>query len=213
MLEDLSRYFNVSQYNFINSETINIFTDASYRHEHCASFGAMVEQGGLLLAYDLRGADPSQFSNNVLELKAIELGIGLASIYGGNVPYVNIFSDSLYAVRAIKGLFKIKPGETIKNQEIIKEVVDQYYRFCTIRPNTNLNIFYTPAHINPKKQKQLNQAMHKFAVNNGMRSANSVDPGLMWYLCRMNNVIDNSVQKISRDPRNCITTVDPIKFC
>ena len=84
---------------FSNFETLNIFTDSA-TNKHGRAFGAIFVNQNDIINEDIRKA--SGFTNNALELMGIRTGLSYILYYSQFYKYINIFSDSDYAVHMIK---------------------------------------------------------------------------------------------------------------
>lgn len=195
----------VSAYSIFNPETVNFFTDSSYINNKGGAYAAIAVYNNQIMRKDVRSCGAMYTTNNVLELKAIRLAVGMAYTIA-NIPYINIFSDSQYAVNSLRQYVKnwswnsevnayTKPNEKypIPNQELIVEILRMIYRFMGERPGVSINIIYTPGHVG----KDYKSAKDKFAKSNIWNYGNYInktdliDTGLIQMLGLCNDRVDN----------------------
>ena len=215
-----------------NTETVNIFCDASYRsHRQVSSYGALVVYNNNIIYKDIRPYQTGGETINSLELRGIGKAVALAfslnyivnNITKDNriIPYVNIFSDSKYAVTALKSyLFNAVDWvwdanrntyarratsnhlSTVPNQDLIIEISNMIINFSNIHPYTSLDIWWCPAHIDANSSVELMDAENRFVLNNcseNREDSTQVDDSFMRYVCDSNAKIDLEVTTTSKN--------------
>lgn len=246
MRQYLDDFGYLDRKHLFNTETVNIFCDASYRsHKHVSSYGALAVYNNNIIYKDIRPYQTSGETINSLELRGIGKAVALAfslnyivnNITRDNriIPYVNIFSDSKYAVTALKSyLFRpidwVWDGNRnvytrrattnrltpVPNQDLIIEISNMIINFRNIHPYTSLDIWWCPAHINANSDTELTDAEDRFVMNNCSKyreDTTQVDDSFMRYVCDSNAKIDSEVTTASKSIRSLKQHIkEPINF-
>lgn len=186
---------------FYNPETLNIFTDSSLSKGR--AYGAIFVNQNDLLFKDIR--EESGNTNNVLELMGIRLALGYIPRLSPYYAYINIFSDSAYALEMLKdGVFKWtfngnqyldRHGNVAKNQDILLEITNILLTLV-LRYNIRVNLMFVPSHVGTREY-EMHEALRTFSRMNNVSKNTKVDINLVRYLCLFNNYIDREVRNLS----------------
>lgn len=196
--------------NFVNSDTINVFTDASIVHrkviientEHLYYFGSpgcVVFIGETMI--DLYNTILPITTNNQLEITAIQYGLyyGLRHANLKNIKNINIFSDSricIYGIREwiFNWIANMKDGllyntsGLVANQQhfisIIKTILDynKPVNFYHVRGHRNINSFSDRKKFNESFMRENKVPIH-------------LDERLISYLISGNDMVDTITRK------------------
>ena len=200
---------------FFNRETLNIFTDGSLCRKG-RSYGIVGACGNNIIFEDIR--EMSDGSINVLELKGIRTALDYMIYYSQFYRYINIFSDSYYAVNMLRrtiftwrfskrhNCYITYDNKIVPNQELILGIYRTMYEM--IEHNPFINLYWCPAHTD-NGTANIMEARERFCKLNGVNA--KVDLNFIRYIATMNNMIDNKVQQCSRHYSGRIYT-DPISF-
>ena len=85
-----------------NRESLNIFTDVSTRRENCCYGAVAVHMDDII---DQRFITHNNCSNSGGEIRGIRTGLSLGFLHRNDFRCINIFSDSVYAIKGIKEWF------------------------------------------------------------------------------------------------------------
>ena len=210
---------------FINTYTLNIFSDGSYTKSKKLTFGgfasiAIVEHDIIDSFYRGWNSPDNSISVNIMELIALRNAISMAFLYKNYYSNINIFTDSSYALNSIKSyIYKwtFNPNnKTYKtscsyasNIELIYEISMNLINLMTMVPN--LNLYFIKAHINPEADNDIiEEARQKFIKINEIQY--NVEPVLIRYLSRYNNIADKCAKKGSSNTDFNSTIEIPIQF-
>lgn len=177
-----------------NSQTVNIFTDASLKSIHgrvsvCPGYSLYI--GDILVEQDftiLRDATVNQG-----ELHAITMGIMAANRYR-QFEHINLFSDSQTSIYAIRDrIFKwiqntnngnlIGTTGSISNQDYIMTII--YY---ILETTLRINLFHVKGHIKEHDYYELQRAKSVFLRSNLVND--NIDDEFIRQVCIGNNQID-----------------------
>ena len=185
-------------------DTLNIFSDASTRNMYTAD--------GDIIGYTGHGAIAAckyNIINNIIrvhigssqvgELYALRNALELAYYYKDYYATINIFSDSLYAVKSITSYWfswileentYSKPNKTgkdkiVKHPDLIHEMLLLLYE---IKLGHNLNIYHQSGHVDTSKVKMVERAAGTFSRFNNIPYL--PDANFMCYISSFNNLID-----------------------
>jgi ribonuclease HI len=235
MRQYLDEFEYLKRNNLFNVETINIFSDASYRKNKAGAFGAIAIYQNVPITEDIRWNQCKDESINSLELKGIRTAIAMAFYATASlqrklgkpvmINYINIFSDSKYSVDMIKaylftdiawewdsylGVYVKRMLKTpVPNQDLIIEIANMILKFQATFPNIVLDLWWCPAHEKLNNNLATKVAGKRFKKNNCKRAKNiTVDDDFIRYVCDANNAIDSKVVKKSNEFR---MNKDPIK--
>ena len=241
MRKYLEGFTHIKRNNLFNTETVNIFCDASYKPNYNkASYGNIAIYQNSIIYEDIRWHQAEDETINSLELKGIRSAVTTAffvqrvlSEKAGHpvmINYINIFSDSKYSIDCIKrylfdnvkwiwdyerGMYVKKyNGEKVPNQDLIIEVSNLIMKFQATFPNVVFDLWWCPAHEKLTSNLKVKHAGHRFASINCKKPKNvKVEQGFVRYICDSNDVIDNKVARKSNMYRpNKTKITDPIKF-
>lgn len=181
--------------NIFNSESVNIFTDASLSKDGddvivCSGFGIYI--GDVLIDQKFDIIHRSTIS--VGELTAIRMGVYEAIKYQ-RFPYVRIFSDSQSSIFAIRdrifnwvnqaqnGKLLANDGALIANQELIMEIV--YY---ILQCNLHIEFYHIKGHIRFNDFDELQHAKEVFSDSNFI--TDKIDDILIRTISMYNDQVD-----------------------
>ena len=213
--------------------TVNIFSDASFKNGNRGSFGAISIYRGDRLAESVKDYQTNGQSVNSLEIRGIMEAINLAfyarrHVYDkyqfDQINAINIFSDSSYAVSAIKNyLFNpqswdwnyedkcyYKKKKPIPNQNLIIEASNMIWKYNQIYYGYPFGLFWCPAHI--YKNNQLPKALRQFKRINCKGCDEIISLDYMRKVCISNDKIDRMVQDTAQNRDTSKTVYTPIEF-
>lgn len=198
--------------NIFNTDTINIFTDASVKqfplggntyYVSCPGFVTVKMFNGLPFICD-QGCSLLYDSSNIEgEITAIANAIYNSAFYSSFVPKINIFSDSKISIQGITewiydwirnmegDTFKTNSNKIVSHQNVYKSII-----YMISNMNYSLNFYHIKGHVNVNDRKSFDNARRVFRDSNNM----DIDNYLLSQLCYYNNYIDN----LSRDYLNNI---------
>lgn len=218
-------------FSYLEPNVLNVFTDASTSSGDDKQ-NLAVGSGFILVNQDqIIGSDVVVFPATTSafgELYAVFMGVSAIytdvytkRYYGIEPQYqciYNLFSDSLYAIQAIRSwiigwMKKAKPrkaivnenGQTeyqhpiltnsegkIKHQECLLHIVD-----TIIASNVHINLYHIKGHMNPEKEYDINKAMNLFVkCNKDILKGARVPKEYIQNIIYWNNKIDIYSRKI-----------------
>lgn len=185
--------------NIFNTQTLNIFTDASKKTINNISMGCpgyvlvrtdyagktyIIEQGSTI-EYDS--------TNNNSEYKAILLGLEAAIKYRHQYQFINLFSDSKISVYGLREWFinnwTLEEGQLIgssgpvSNQDVISRIIH-----FIIDNNFRVNLYHQKGHVT---NKVFDRAIKVFMESNRL---NYVDPKLVAMISYYNDIVDKNTK-------------------
>ena len=206
---------------FYNSDTINIFSDASIigrsgNFTGCYGAVAIIKDDIIDQKYRI----VSSTTNNDSEIKGIRAALDIAMKYKDRYPYINIFSDSLISVNGIReyihgwrinqrdGMLYGKSGKKVANQAIFIEsyriLKELEYSPCII------GIYHQLGHMDNNYNSLLKSA-NSFRKFNNIKG--NIDLNFMRYICTWNNYVDNTSRSmLRRNKSNNTEYIDPLIF-
>ena len=177
-------------------EVLNIFCDASIERQHgVRTFGCP----GSIAVYndeviDYESTILVDSTNNESEIYAILLATGQAVKYKDQYRRINIFSDSRISVQGIRdwmiswvknqknGILVSSSGTEVANQQIFLHVINMI-----LNNLDEYHLYHIDGHVT---KNGILKAMADFAKFNGIQ----IGPIEADYLCKYNNIIDNSTR-------------------
>ena len=206
---------------FYNSETLNIFCDASIigRHKNftgCYGVVAVVEDNIIDSCFRL----VSHTSSNNSEIKGLRAAISMANKWKYNFKSINIFSDSQISIFGLReyiykwkynpnnGLLYGTAGTPIANQEIFIESHNMLMELSKIQ-NIPICIFHQSGHVDNSYNK-LREAAAVFIRSNNVRG--NVDLNFIRYISTYNNYVDQNSRSILRRSNINLEYIDPVYF-
>lgn len=184
-----------------NSNTINIFTDASIKK--VKEFKEEIGCPGYIITYKKNNdiikiieSDCNiirQSTNNESEITAIYMGIMAALKYKDKIKHINLFSDSKICIYGLtqwiykwynnqqNGRFISSNGGYVKNQDIIINIINT---ICN--NNLSINLYHQKGHVNIKDRYSVENAIKVFHESNNIKTSYS----LMHILSKYNDYID-----------------------
>ena len=207
-------------------DTLNLFSDASTKSTGHGNKSLAVSYGSVAVTQDTIIDEIYRINTSSSvpagELRGLRCSLELALKHRYEFPVINLFSDSLYSINALRDYINdwewnstdnyytynnlhYSHNKYIKNQNLIYEC----NMILQILRSTNIvNIFHQRGHIN---NNNIDMALKSFAVQNGID--HEVSPDIIQYISKYNNYIDNNsrllLKKINiHDSSYC----DPIMF-
>lgn len=202
---------------FINSQTLNIFCDASMelydknRNFGDGCYGAIAYYGENKIDELYRNV--TGCTNNNAEIKAIRAGVQLAIKYKYNFSVINIFSDSIISIYGIRDyIFKwtVNPVNNdlrgynnihVASQSVFIEILS-----TIVREGIYINFYHQKGHININNEYHLKMAEHVFEASNNIRDG--VDIELIKYISSKNYEVDKTTRKILKENKNSKKYID-----
>lgn len=195
----------VTSNNLFNSETLNIFCDASIKQIEIGDYSEYIGcPGAVVIAtgatgkreiinteiYTLRNS-----TNNNSEIRAIAIAVNNAIRYKHGYNIINIFSDSNICVQGLKdwvfnwvncfhnGKMHNSSGLEVANQEIFMDIIN-----TILRNNISINIYHQKGHVVTNNIKSMTHAKKVFIRDNDIRV--DVSDDLIAEISYYNNLID-----------------------
>lgn len=208
---------------FYNSDTLNIFSDASIIYDEknnkctgcygvvCVTRDTIIDQ-----CYHL----VSDTTNNNSEIKGIRAALSFANIYRGRFKYINIFSDSKISIDGLRdyiyrwsynpkdGLLYTSTGKPAANQAIFIEC-NQMMNILGADPYTMFCLYHQNGHINDS-YRDLCRAANTFSRSNNIYG--KVDINLIRYISTYNDIVDKTSRSILKRNGHQDGYMDPIQF-
>jgi ribonuclease HI len=196
---------NLSIEMFNNSDTLNLFSDASMRNYSKSNnllagcYGSVAVAGDRIIDEDIRCTSITTVP--AAELRGLRLSLGLALTYRSLFKVINIFSDSQLVIFGLRDyIYKWRWNENkqqyytassntpVKNQELYIEC----FKMLQELSKTNIvNLFHQPGHID-SSFRDIKKAANMFKEYNGVSGLVSYD--LIRYISIYNNYIDNKTR-------------------
>ena len=206
---------------FYNSETLNIFCDASiigkgYNTTGCYGVIAVTEDNVIDTDYKL----VSHTTSNNSELKGLRGALSMANKWKSSFRFINIFCDSQISVFGLRDYiynwrFNPRDGKLygtantpIVNQEIFIECHNILVQLG-IDPNCTIKIFHQSGHID-NGYDNLKRAASVFGKSNNVRG--NVDLNFIRYISTYNNYVDSTSRSYLRRANRQVEYCDPIYF-
>ena len=190
-----------SYQNFVNANTLNIFTDASIRkigkNKSAGCYGAIAMLGVNKIDEDYRICTDTTSNNS--EIKAIRSGVGLAIKWRHTAQVINLFSDSQISIFGIRDriynwtLTKDNRltgygNAKIQNQSVYIEILNMI-----VSNNIPINFYHQKGHVKMNDEDSAENAAHVFLASNNVRE--KIDIYFMEYISNMNNLVDTTSRK------------------
>ena len=195
-----------------DTNILNIFSDASMLKREkrgnnlAACYGAVAVYNDTILEEFYRVN--SLCTVPAAELRGIRCSLHLALKYRHMFPVINLFSDSLYSVQAIRDYcydwvwdeknqyYKYnkrhtRPTRPIENQNLIYECISLIRE---LQKTNIVNIFHQKGHI--QNPNGLIPAIEAFKLYNGMFDGSKVSYNIIRYISTYNNYVDNCTRSI-----------------
>ena len=202
----------ISNDDFFNENTINIFCDCSFdNYTANGLYGIILIKGKINnnenIEYYYRGA---RYENsNRLELLAIILAINIYISKYINYPIINIFSDYLYGINIIREDFYTKwkykeeynlfvnkyTGKIYANHDLYLQI-NHMIKYI----NHRINIYMINSHININNK--LSIILYNFKIYNFIQNYVYIPYELIIRLLNYNNIIDRYLRYSIRNYRN-----------
>ena len=182
---------------FYNDDTLNIFSDASFIPGYYNDKDRTIGKGCYSCIatckdkiIDQRTVISSFTTVPESELKGIRNSLSFANIYRRQYKYINIFSDSLYSINAIKNYAKncYKYSSETANINLIMEI-HELYTILEDDPNCMITLYHQSGHISTNNFNMMREAAAKFMRFNNLRGHNDVN--FIRYISNYNNTVDN----------------------
>lgn len=188
----------INKKDIFNIHTLNIFTDASIKKISNETIGC---PGAIAIATADNGQEymidkllriERNATNNSSEIRAVALGVYLASKYNNRYKTINLFSDSkicIYGLREwifnwVNCINQEKmynsSGNLVANQEIFVSIIQ-----TIINDNIVINLYHQKGHVS-NTQVSISNAVRVFKESNKIE----VSMELMKILSEFNNYID-----------------------
>lgn len=199
-----------------NDLPLNIFSDASFQHDDACYGAVAVYNDKIIDEYYRINTDTTV---NEGELRGIRSSLELALKYRYQFKTINLFSDSLYTVNALrdhsnswhwdygKNTYVYPTGTIIANQELIYECLCLLWELM----KTNIVcIYHQKGHVT-RKRNGLEKACTKFKKYNNLREAPTQET--MSYLSYYNDYVDKHTRFVlHRTDTIHNEFIDPINF-
>lgn len=204
---------------FYNSNTLNIFSDASIMGKHpnfTGCYGAIAVCKDDIIDSTYRIA--SHTTNNESEIKGIRTAISLAYKYSKKYKFINIFSDSQISVFGLRdyiynwnyhdGVLTGYGNKEIKNQSIF---IESHYLIKELILNNDVivKIYHQSGHVG-NDFNSIKEAAWIFRKSN--KIVGNIDLNFIRYISTYNNYIDHTSRSYLRRCNHNITYCDPIYF-
>lgn len=214
--------YGVSLSQFYNSETLNIFCDASIyerKGKFChGCYGVVAVVNDEIIDTEYRIV--SNTTNNNSEIKAIRAALSMANKYKSIFRFINIFSDSQVSVFGLRDyIYKWRfnkndcklygtAGTPIANQSIFVEC-HQLLADLGVYTNCTIRFYHQAGHVN-NGYNSLREAAMIFAKSNNI--AGSIDLNFIRYISTYNNFVDSNSRSLLKRSNLNLTYCDPISF-
>lgn len=212
--------FGIILSQFFNSETVNIFSDASMttpkKDNQTGCFGVVAVIGNDIV--DQRYRIVSNTTSNNSEIKGIRTAIDMAGQFAGKISFINIFSDSQVSIFGLREyIFHWKKkgeylynsvGKKVSNQNIFIESRDMLNYLEN--SSSIISLYHQSGHINDK-YKDLLEASDCFKKFNNING--KIDLNFIRYISTWNNYVDKTSRSLlRRNIKNNNTFEDPLLF-
>lgn len=213
-------YYSIILSQFVNKDTLNIFSDASMSGKGAfktGCYGVVAVNGDDIIDSIYRLV--SNTTSNNSEIKGIRGALHLANKYKNKYAFINIFSDSQISIYGLKeyiynwklksdGLLYTSMNKPVASQEIFIEahrlLVDLEKSQCIVR------LFHQAGHIDNGYYSLL-KASDTFKKSNHIKS--KIDLNFIRYISTWNNYVDNTSRSmLRRNNKNENYYRDPIVF-
>ena len=203
-----------------NSNTLNIFSDASMRMraknilDTC--YGAVAVNMDNIVDELFRMSSESTVP--AAEIRGIRCSLSLALQYRHLYPVINIFSDSLISIYGLRDYiygwkFKVdgrlysKSSTPVKNQELF---IECFQMLTELRKTNKVNLYHQSGHVENGLQ-QLQSAIYTFKKSNNIKG--QVDYSTIRYISLYNNYVDAKSRSFIRSINIYENTyTDPLIF-
>lgn len=161
-----------------NSNTLNIFTDASIKQvgqETVGCAGAFCVAGKDRTIINQTNRILRHATNNSSEITAVKLGIDLAIDYRNDFDTINLFSDSKICIYGLRewifnwidnmsnGVLYNSSNTEVANQEMFKKIINLITHY-----NLNIHLYHVKGHVNINSIKSVLNAIRVFNISNGI---------------------------------------------
>lgn len=191
---------------FTNELTLNIFTDASYLSNRTyGSYCALAVCKNEII--DMKSGYGPCHSNGLAEIRALRNGFDLAIRYSNQFPYINVFADSIYAIRStMEWIYRWQydPEEHVylknsRNKSVAMYAEDIYenlllFESC-IRYIGAFNIYHVKAHSSYDKAA-IEDAVDSFRTNNFVPKYYPIYSDFIRYISIHNNRVDDFAKRV-----------------
>lgn len=206
-ITDYSVNFTLDMIN--NSETLNLFSDASMRpfnranKELSTCYGSVAVTNDTIIDEILRMQTVSTVP--AAEIRGIRCSLSMALKWRYHFRVINIFSDSQLALFGLRDYIynwhyntsngRYYSGRTkteVANQELLLEC---FYMLEELRRTNIVNLFHQRGHIE-NGMDSIKKALNSFKVSNGI--VGTIDYSTIRYISCYNNYIDNKTRSLIR---------------
>ena len=215
----INEFINFDLSMIYNSETLNIFSDASMRPRKKrvldSAYGAVAVNMDTIIDKEIR--INSECTVPAAELRGIRTAISLAFKYRNYYKTINIFSDSQISLLGLRDyIYKWKIGNDgllrntlgiVKNQELFLEC---FYMLEELKKTNYVNLYHQKGHID-NDINDIQDALVTFKKSNHIPG--KIDYNTIRYISVYNNYIDAETRTVIRRT-NIYNNYyqDPIKF-
>ena len=198
---------------------LNIFSDASIikprKNIYYGCYGAVAVSENKIIDSSYQVC--ADTTSNDSEIRGVRSAVSLAVKYKHKFPIINIFSDSQISLFGVRErcfnwtenngvLYGYDNKTPIKNQSVFIEVMR-----IIVENNMQVYYFHQKGHVNIRKKKSLNEALHVFLASNQLRE--DVDIEFIKYISYYNDIVDNESRRILKQTKiNQLPYVQPIRF-
>lgn len=186
-----------------NTETLNIFTDASIKTIKTTN-ETLGCPGAICVATNPNGTnyvlDEVYFieryaTNNSSEIKAVSLGVSKALQYRNNFKHINLFSDSMICIHGLRewlynwlrciynGVMYSSSGKPVANQQTFASILN-----TIVMNNLQINLYHQKGHVSVINNSSLFNAANVFKKTNFINEDVTLD--LISILSGFNNMVD-----------------------
>lgn len=195
----------IRYHEIFNSDTLNIFTDAStknIRGETIGLPGFVAVVGDKIVNQKIIALRDS--TNNQAEIYAIKMAVEFALQYRSNVKVINIFSDSMISVYSLREwIFKwvnnIKDYNFINssNKEVTHQSIIMSIVLTILENNLEVSLYHNRGHFNPNNKAEVKEFIDKFKEINILRD--EISTSIAIHIMKYNDMIDNNTRNFIRN--------------
>ena len=217
----------INKDDIFNEYTLNIFTDAGSRIDYktnksvalCAVEAVTVVDGKIKpISIDSKVWEIPKEDSNHAEMLAFNMATKIAKKYADNFVSINIFSDSLKAIKLLKeDVFRwefsedgsIKSRVSDKEPYLVRDICDIINDI--VSSSIHVSIYHISSHVSKYSKEQLTKAMKCFIDHNSIKLKISFD--LLHEITRINRDVDSIVRNVSKRMNYCSTLkYQPVKI-
>lgn len=190
-------------YDIYNDYTLNIFCDGSYyKNKNFGAYSAIGVCKDTIIDISTKASYGN--SSGYEEIKALRLGLFMAN-HLKDFKYINIFSDSKYAIDCVtnyiynwrydnnKESFITSSGQIAKYQDIIYETA--MLLISVSKKKDICNVIFQPSHVT-NKYKSILDACESFKIHNNINC--KIDIDLIRYISNWNDYADKTAKSTVR---------------